>query len=151
MSEISTAKKIALLVKEPIASLGIDLWDVRFVKEGASWYLRIYIDKDGGIGIDDCTEVSHLIDPIIDEADPIGTSYYLEVCSPGIERELITEEHFLKYIGHQVKVKLIRPKDGKKEIIGSLKSYDGDVTVNSDGTDIVLKKDELSSVKLVDL
>ena len=83
------------LIEPVVQSLGVTLWDVRFVKEGASYYLRVYIDKEGGVGIDDCVAVSHAIDPVIDEADPIDKQYYLEVCSPGIERELTRDRHFL--------------------------------------------------------
>lgn len=143
-----TVAKVVNLIKEPIESIGIELWDVRFVKEGASWYLRVFIDKEEGINIDDCTNVSHLIDPIIDEADPINVSYYLEVCSPGLERELIEEKHFLRYIGENVKVKLIRPKDNKKEFSGKLLAYNGDVTLLCDGTEITFLKNELAGVRL---
>ena len=85
MAKNPTAVKVTGLIKEAIENLGLMLWDVKFVKEGTSWYLRVFIDKDGGVDINDCTDVSRLIDPIIDEADPINVSYYLEVCSPGLE------------------------------------------------------------------
>ena len=84
----NSAEKVYGLIKDAVEEQGVSLWDVRFLKEGASWYLRVFIDKPEGISIDDCTNVSHAIDPIIDAADPIDVSYYLEVCSPGIEREL---------------------------------------------------------------
>lgn len=143
-----TVAKVIDLIKQPIESIGLELWDVRFVKEGASWYLRVFIDKEDGINIDDCTNVSHLIDPIIDEADPINVSYYLEVCSPGLERELIEEKHFLRYIGENVKVKLIRPKDNKKEFSGKLLAYNGDVTLLCDETEMTFLKNELAGVRL---
>ena len=82
------ADRVFNLIKDTVETQNVRLWDVRFVKEGASYYLRVFIDNDAGINIDDCTNVSHAIDPIIDEADPIDKSYYLEVCSPGLEREL---------------------------------------------------------------
>ena len=90
----NSAEKVYELIKDTVAAEGVGLWDVRFLKEGASWYLRVFIDKPEGISIDDCTNVSHAIDPIIDEADPIDVSYYLEVCSPGIERELTRRRHY---------------------------------------------------------
>lgn len=99
------------------------------------------------MGIDDCTDVSRLIDPIIDEADPISVPYYLEVCSPGLERELCEPKHFMKFIGSEVTVKLIRPRDGKKEFKGVLTAYDGSVTL--DGS-INFQKNEISAVRLCD-
>lgn len=151
MANLSTAKKVIDLIKKPIEDTGIQLWDVRYVKEGSSWYLRVFIDKEGGIDIDDCSDVSHLIDPIIDEADPIKESYYLEVCSPGIERELVTEEHFAKFIGADVMVKLIRPLDGQKLLFGSLLKYEnGNVTVKLGDTDTEIKKENIQVVKLDD-
>lgn len=150
MADLSTAKKVANIVKEPIESLGLRLWDVRFQKEGASWYLRVFIDKDGGVDINDCTDVSRLIDPLLDEADPINVSYYLEVCSPGLERELVTKEHFDLFLGNEVKVKLIRPRDKQRDFDGILKAFDGGVTVEVDGEEIYFAKEEISSVKLAD-
>ncbi len=139
------------LIKEPVEALGYTLWDVRFLKEGASWYLRVFIDKDGGITIDDCTEVSHLIDPIIDKADPIDRAYYLEVCSTGLERELTEPEHFKKMAGRTVTVKLIRPRDNCREFKGTLDGYDGGVTLTVDDKKIFFDKAEISSVRLADL
>ncbi len=151
LAQTPTAARVAELIKDAVAEQGLILWDVRFVKEGASWYLRVFIDKDGGVDINDCTDVSRIIDPIIDEADPINVSYYLEVCSPGVERDLTEPWHFERYIGQAVKVKLIRQKDGKREFFGTLKHYDGGVTVSCDGNDIYFSKQELVSVKLNDL
>lgn len=145
-----TAAKVAALVKEPIESIGLKLWTVKFVKEGASWYLRVYIDSENGIGIDDCVTVSRLIDPIIDEADPINIGYCLEVCSPGLERELSEDWHFERYIGADVKVKLIRPRDNVKEFKGELLKYDGNVTILSDGEELEFTKAELVNVRLDD-
>ena len=151
MAQSPTVVKVTALIKEPIENLGYCLWDVKFVKEGASWYLRVFIDKEGGIGIDDCTTVSHLIDPIIDEADPINVGYYLEVCSPGLERELSEPMHFEKYIGANVLIKLIRPKDGKREFNGKLLSYDGGVKVLCNEEELYFAKNELVNVRLDDI
>ncbi len=123
-----TAKVVKELVKPTVEQLGLKLWDVRFVKEGASWYLRIFIDKDGGVTIDDCTDVSHAIDPILDEKDPIDASYYLEVCSPGLNRELKESEHYLSFLEHEITLTLYKAENGSKTVKGLLKDYkDGPV------------------------
>lgn len=142
----SVADKVYDLVKPTVESCGVTLWDVRFVKEGASHYLRIFIDKAEGISINDCTDVSHAIDPVIDEADPIDCSYYLEVCSPGTEREIVRPHHFEYAIGKEVRVKLFKAIDGKKEFVGVLKNYDGDITLETDGKEIKFEKGSFSKV-----
>ncbi len=151
MARSKAVKTVIELIEEPIKSLGLTLWDVRFLKEGSSWYLRIFIDKEGGVNIHDCTDVSRLIDPIIDEADPISQSYYLEVCSPGIERQLIEPEHFEQMMGRQVQVKLIRPRDKQNIFKGTLKGYNGSVTILSEAEELTFEKAEYSSVRLIDL
>ncbi|MBR5632554.1 MAG: ribosome maturation factor RimP, partial [Clostridia bacterium] len=100
---------------EPTANeLGYSIWDVEYVKEGADMYLRITIDSEEGIDIDDCERMTRAIDPLLDEADPIEDFYYLEVSSPGVERELRTDEHVKKSIGQKVLAKLFTAKDGQK-------------------------------------
>lgn len=138
------ADKVYDLVKPTVESCGVKLWDVKFVKEGASHYLRIFIDKEDGISINDCTDVSHAVDPIIDEADPIDGSYYLEVCSPGIDRELSRPQHFEYAVGKQITVKLFKALDGKKEFTGELKSYDGNVTLLVDDKELTFEKGAFS-------
>ena len=92
-------------IAEPIArELGLEIWDIRFLKEGADWFLRIFIDKEGGIDISDCENMSRAIDKPLDEADPIEQSYCLEVSSPGVERDLVRPEHFERYKGADIKV-----------------------------------------------
>lgn len=142
----SIADKVYDLVKPTVESCGVSLWDVRFVKEGASHYLRIFIDKPEGISINDCTDVSHAIDPVIDEADPIDCSYYLEVCSPGTEREIVRPHHFEYAIGKEVKVRLFKAIDGTKEFVGVLKNYDGDITLQIDDNEIKFLKGTFSKV-----
>ena len=106
-------------IAEPIAqSLGLSIWDVRFLKEGATWYLRIFIDKPGGVSIDDCVDLTHAINGPLDEADPIEQAYCLEVSSPGVERELTRDEHFAAYLDAPVKVRTIRPVDGVRDFAG---------------------------------
>ena len=113
-----------------VNNLGYYLWDVEYVKEGSEWYLRITIDSEEGITIDDCEVVHRAIDPVIDEHDPIENSYHLEVSSPGIERVLRTEEHIEAFTGEEVEVKLFAAIDGKKSLRGILGGIsDGVVTI----------------------
>ena len=113
----ATVKKLA----EPIAeSLGYELWDVEYVKEGADYYLRITIDRPDGITIDDCEKMHRAIDPVLDEADPIEDFYHLEVSSTGIERELKTDRHIEACEGWDVEVKLYAPLNGSKVFTGEL-------------------------------
>ncbi len=140
-------------IAEPIAKeLGLKLWDVRFLKEGAEWYLRVFIDKDGGVSIDDCVDMSHALDKPLDEHDPIDRSYCLEVSSPGIERELSIDEHFEASLGKSIKVKLIRPVDNQREFIGTLESFDGsDFVLRLDEEKaMVINKKETANIKLND-
>lgn len=140
-------------IAEPIAKdLGLTLWDVRFEKEGANRYLRVFIDKDGGVSIDDCVDMSHALDKPLDDADPIEQSYCLEVSSPGIERDLKRDSHFEKCMGMNIKVKLIRPLDGKREFSGVLSGYEnGAVQLTlEDGSGFVVNKKETSYIKLDD-
>lgn len=142
-------------IAQPFADqLGLDIWDVRFVKEGADWYLRIMIDKPEGVDINDCVDMSHLLSPALDKADPIPQSYCLEVMSPGIERELTRPEHFAAYEGEPVTVRLIRPDEtGNREIVGILLGTpDGDVAIQTeeDETRIIPRKD-IAAVNAVDL
>ena len=146
----SAAERVFALIKETVESEGVELWDVRFLKEGASWYLRVFIDKPEGISIDDCTNVSHAIDPIIDEADPIDVSYYLEVCSPGLERELSREEHFHKVLGKKIKIKLYKAIDGKKEYSGILKSFEEDIILETEDGEMKFTFKEISKAHLCD-
>ena len=136
---------------EPIAEqLGLRLWDVRFVKEGTEHYLRITIDKDEGILIEDCERMSRAIDPIIDEADPIDCSYFLEVSSPGLGRPLTRDEHFAAMMGQEVKIHLIRPLNNERDFVGDLVGYDGSVTINTPSGEMTFAKQDISSVKLND-
>ena len=138
---------------EPIAKdMGLELWDVRFLKEGTTWYLRIFIDKETGVSIDDCVDFTHAINAPLDEADPIEQAYCLEVSSPGIERELTRDEHFEKCLGEKIKVRTIRPIDGERDFFGVLESFeDGNITLRrEDGSGITFTKKEASWIKLDD-
>ena len=146
----NAADRVYALIKETVEAQGVELWDVRFLKEGASWYLRVFIDKNDGISIDDCTNVSHAIDPIIDEADPIDVSYYLEVCSPGIERELTKPFHYDKVKGELIKIKLYKAIEGKKEFTGILKETGENIILDIDGEEISFSLSAISKAHLCD-
>ena len=151
MNLAGVAERVFALIKETVEEQGVSLWDVRYLKEGASYYLRVFIDKEDGISIDDCTKVNHAIDPIIDEADPIDNSYYLEVCSTGLERELVRPEHFTAKMNQAVKLKLYKARDGVKEFNGILKDFDGKkITVTVGGEDLEFDRTEISVCKLDD-
>lgn len=140
-------------IAKPIAdSLGLDLWDVRFIKEGTQWYLRIFIDKEEGISIEDCEAMSRAIDKPLDDADPINQSYCLEVCSPGIERELVRDEHFERFIGADIKIRFIRANsEGKKELYGKLLNISGNIVqIESEGQSINIDKKDTASIRLDD-
>lgn len=141
------------IVKPFADELGLILWDVRFIKEGATWFLRIFIDKDGGVSMDDCVDLTHAINKPIDDADPIDQSYCLEVSSTGLERELIRDFHFHQMIGQELKVRLIRPdENSQKEYIGNLLSYnDAEIKIClSDATERTFNKKDTAWVKLND-
>lgn len=139
---------------EPLAAeLGLSIWDVRYLKEGAEWYLRIFIDKTDGVGIEDCEAMSRAINKPLDELDPIENSYCLEVSSPGLNRELVRDEHFQAFLGTPVRAKLIRPaQDGSRELTGILEEYNGTAVVlrtdENEAVSVSLK--DTSSVRVVD-
>lgn len=129
----NTEQKVYDIALPLAENAGVVIWDINFVKEGAYKYLRVFIDKEGGISIDDCEALSRPLSKKLDELDPISESYILEVGSPGLERELLREEHFEAAIGLKVRARLIRAVDNCKEIIGSLISCDGkSIKINSD-------------------
>lgn len=133
-----------------VTDLGYRIWDVTYGKIGADYHLEITIDSDNGIGIDDCEKVHRAIDPILDECDPIDGFYYLEVSSPGIERELRTDEHILACIGMRVEAKLFAAKDGRKSFVGELISYaDSLVTIREGEMSVELKREEISKLNTV--
>lgn len=148
----NTVKRVTELVQPITDELGIFLWDVVFEKEGAMWYLRVYIDRDEGISIDDCEAVTRPLNKILDEEDFIEQSYVLEVGSPGLGRELTKPIHFEAYMGDSVRVRLIRPDaDGVKEFKGTLLSYDKDaIEVQTPEKVYVFKQSEAAYIKAND-
>ena len=143
---VDTVRSLA----EPVAAqCGCEVWEVEYVREAGAWYLRVYIDKPGGVGIDDCEAVSRALDPVLDEADPVPGSYVFEVSSAGAERELKRPGDFERFIGEQVEVKHYQPIDGAKSHVGLLRGYDnGDVTVEVNGAERVFKKAQVAQVRL---
>lgn len=143
MSKVT--EKVEALARPIVEDEGCELWSVEYVREAGSWYLRVFIDKDGGVGIDDCERISRRLDPILDEADPIPDSYVFEVGSAGAERELKRPSDFEKFMGSEVEVKLYQPYEGKKSLVGKLEDYEnGDITISS----VQLKKSQIAQVKL---
>jgi len=148
----STVSVVSELIKPVADELGFTLWDVRFEKEGGSWFLRVILDKPGGIDIDDCEAMSRRIDPLLDEADPIEQSYYLEVASAGLGRELRTPEHFEACKGQNVELRLIRPQDGIRDFTGVLTGHsDTTVTLLSEEKERTFTVKELSFIRLDDI
>ena len=140
---------VAQLALPFVQEAGCSLWDVEYVKEAGSWFLRIYIDKETGVSIEDCEAVSRPLSDALDEADPIEGSYVLEVSSAGADRVLKKEEHFRQFVGTEVEVRLYRPREGKKEFVGDLVSCeDGNVTLNMAGEQVLFEKKEVAQVRL---
>lgn len=143
------AEQVRQFAEPIVRELGCSLWDVEYVREGADWFLRLYIDKEGGVDIQDCEAVSRAVDPILDEKDPIPDSYHFEVCSAGIERALKRPSDFQQFLGSRVLAKLYRPRNGTKELIGTLTGYeDGAVTLEIGGETVTLEKAEIALVRL---
>lgn len=149
----NTVAEVTRLVRPIVEEMGLTLWDVRYVKEGATWYLRIFIDKDEGVTIDDCEAVTRAVDAPLDELDPIENAYCLEVSSPGIERELIEESHFESFLGAPVMIRLIRPDEsGKRDLKGTLVSHTKDsVEISMENGDVrAINKKDTVYIKLDD-
>lgn len=151
----NTVAAVWALAERAANGTGVTIWDVRFVKEGADWFLRVFLDTDKpeGIGLDDCEAVSRALSALLDEEDPIEQSYCLEVCSPGIDRELTRPEHFERFAGSPVRVKLIRPlPDGRRELTGELLSLaDGEIRLRDEGEEtITIAQKDSASVRLLD-
>ena len=149
----NTVEAVTELVKPIVEDMGLILWDVRFVKEGAGWYLRIFIDKDSGVTIEDCENVTRAVDKPLDDLDPIEQNYCLEVSSPGIERELVKYEHFESFLGAPVMVKLHKPNEKNiREFKGTLVAHDKEtITVSAqDGEQYVINKKDTVYIKLDD-
>ncbi len=134
----------------PIAEAnGVTIYDVEYVKEAGEWYLRAYIDREGGVDINKCVDVSHALSDALDADDFIEDAYTLEVSSPGLGRQLKKDRHFANSIGQDVEFKLFKARDGVKEFAGTLKSFDSDsVTVTINDKDENFLRKEISVIKL---
>ena len=146
---LKITEQVAQFAQPIVEANGCTLWDVEYVREGSERFLRLYIDKAGGIDIEDCERVHRAVDPILDEKDPIAESYHFEVCSAGLERVLKRPSDFAQFMGAAVLVKLYRPRNGLKEIPGVLRGYeDGRVTLEAGKETITFEKSEVALVRL---
>ena len=140
---------VAGFAKPIVEAHGCELWDVEYVREGSEYFLRLYLDKEGGGDINDCEAISRAVDPILDEKDPIPGSYHFEVCSAGLERALKRPADFERFMGSAITVKLYRPRNGLKEIPCVLRgNEDGKVTVEAGKETITFEKSEVALVRL---
>ena len=140
---------VASFAKPVVEAHGCELWDVEYVREGSDYFLRIYLDKEGGVDINDCEAISRAMDPILDEKDPIAESYHFEVCSAGLERTLKRPSDFERFMGSNITVKLYRPRNGLKEIPCVLTGYEnGAITVTAGKETITFAKSEVALVRL---
>ena len=142
-------EKVTQMALPVVEAHGCTLWDVEYVREGSEYFLRLYLDKDGGVDINDCEAISRAMDPILDEEDPIPESYHFEVCSAGLERPLKRPSDFERFMGEPIMVKLYRPRNGLKEIPGILRGYEnGCVTMEAGKETITFQKSEVALVRL---
>ena len=138
------------VIEPTVTSLGYSIWDVTYSKIGADYHLEITIDHERGINIEDCEKVHRTIDPLLDELDPIEGAYHLEVSSPGIERDIRTDEHFAVCMGEKVEVRLFAPLEGRKSFVGILAAYeDGIITIDENGVEYKIPRDKASAIKTV--
>ena len=146
---MKVTEQVAEFARPIVEAQGCQLWDVEYVREGSEYFLRLYLDKEGGVDINDCEAVSRAVDPILDEKDPIPGSYHFEVCSAGLERVLKRPADFQRFMGSPITVKLYRPRNGLKEIPCVLKAYDeGKLTVEAGKETITFEKSEVAQVRL---
>lgn len=140
---------VAQLALPYVQAAGCTLWDVEYIKEAGEWYLRVYIDKEGGVSIEDCEAVSRPLSDKLDEADPIQGNYTFEVSSAGCDRVLRTAEHFAACMGQEAEIKLYRPRNGRKEFVGILHAYDdGNITIIQGEAPITFEKKEVALARL---
>ncbi len=148
MSKIE--EKVENLVEPKVQELGYTLYDVEYVKEGKDYYLRIYIDKDTGISLEDCELVSNNLNEILDQADYIKEQYFLEVSSPGVERVLKKDKHLRNNIGAKVQVKLFKPFNGQKQYEGILKKFtEATITIKTASQDLEIERQNIGQIKTI--
>ena len=147
----SIGEKVESLIKEKIQGLGYELYDVQYAKEGKDYFLRVFIDKEDGIDLNDCEKVSNEINPLLDEKDFIKEMYFLEVSSPGIERVLRKDEHLKDSIGKEIEVKLFKPIEKQKEFVGTLEDYNEEkiiLVLEENEEKIEIERKNISLMKL---
>ena len=141
--------RVAAIAAPIVEAEGCSLWDVEYVKEAGTRFLRVFIDREGGVSIEDCERISRRLDPILDEEDPVPESYVFEVGSAGADRELKRPRDFELFMGSEVEVRLYRPVDGSKQYVGTLKAYeDGTVTLMQGEKVLQFEKDQVAQVRL---
>ena len=146
---MKVTEQVAEFARPIVEAQGCQLWDVEYVREGSEYFLRLYLDKEGGVDIDDCEAISRAMDPILDEKDPVPGSYHFEVCSAGLERALKRPGDFERFMGSPITVKLYRPYNGLKELPCVLRGYDsGKLTVESGKETITFEKSQVALVRL---
>lgn len=149
MKKIELEDKLKELIKPLVDEQGYEFYHVEYVKENNEYYLRVYIDSDNGISLSDCEKISRLVSSLMDESDPIEGQYYLEVSSPGIDRQLFTNEHMLKSIGSKVVARLLKAVNGEKVIKGTLSEIKEDeIVILRDNNSIIIPKDKIKSINI---
>ena len=141
-------EQIAEIVKPIAEELNYDIYHIEYVKESGEYYLRIYIEKDGGVSLNDCEALSRRVSDLMDEKDPIAEAYFLEVSSPGLNRTLFTEAHYKRFVGREVMVKLAKAIDGKKSIKGILKEVNEENIIVESDTLISIPKEKIKSANI---
>lgn len=148
MSKEHIENLVEKLVQDIVTGSAIELVDVEYVKE-REWYLRIFLDKEGGIEIEDCHSVSEQIEAKLEELDPIKESYYLEVSSPGLDRALRKDRDFIRHVGDKIEISTFKPVNGEKKIVGILKCLqDGMISIDIDGAEVNIPRDQTKQVRL---
>lgn len=148
MSKEHIENLVEKLVQDIVTGSAIELVDVEYVKE-REWYLRIFLDKEGGIEIEDCHSVSEQLEAKLEELDPIKDSYYLEVSSPGLDRALRKDRDFVRHIGDKIEIKTVKPINGEKKFVGILKGlHEGIISIDIDGAEINIPRDQTKQVRL---
>lgn len=149
-SNSGTAERVRAIIEPTVLEKGCRIWDVEYVKEGADFYLRITIDRDEGVDLDCCEAVHRAIDPVLDEADPIEDAYYLQVSSPGLERTIRLPEHYFACVGEKVQLKLYKPINGQKALIGVLSVNEdcSEVTIENGGKTVTVPRSAIAKANV---
>lgn len=150
MNKKEILKKVSEICNSIASNLNYELVDVEFIKESGSYYLRVYIDKVGGITLDDCQKMSELLSEKLDEEDPISIAYFLEVSSPGLDRPLKTDKDLNRNIEKEVEISLYKPFEGNKTYMGKLNSFNDEfISINNEANELInIPRDSISIVKL---